>query len=89
MKERSKIPTRILGNLEKRLLTKLKRAQSDKQQAPKSTIIPRTEGWRHRSSKKNSLRGTWRIRRITNLIKSQYQIERAAKVQLPTKNSVQ
>ena len=38
--------------------------------------------------KENSPSKTWRIGRITELIKSQGQIERAAKVKLPTKNNI-
>ena len=48
----SKTPRRISKNLEKGLLTKLKRAQSSIQQASKSAIVPRTKGWRYRSSKR-------------------------------------
>ena len=39
--------------------------------------------------KENSPRGTWRIGRITELIKNRDQIERAAKVKLPTGNNIQ
>ena len=38
--------------------------------------------------KENSPRGTWRVRRITKLIISQDQIERAAKLQLATRNNI-
>ena len=39
--------------------------------------------------KENFLRGTWKIELITELIKSQDQIEKAAKVQLLTRNTIQ
>ena len=39
--------------------------------------------------KENFLRGTWKIELITELIKSQDQIEKAAKVQLSTRNTIQ
>ena len=39
--------------------------------------------------KENFLRGTWKTELITELIKSQDQIEKAAKVQLSTRNTIQ
>ena len=86
MEERSKTPRRIVENLEKRLLTKLKRAQSN--------IHPRLQSFQEPrvgdivQVKENSSRGTRRVGHITELI-SQDQIEREARVQLPTRDNIQ
>ena len=89
MEERSKTPKRIwkiwksdsLLNLmqSSQIHYKLPRVQSS--QEPKVGYIVQV--------KENSPSGTWRVGRITELIKSQDNIEIAAKLQLHTRNNIQ